>query len=482
MDHQSSLLTPSPQVKSEDYLGDDSMLPPLFGSEFAPDHIDPSDLLSPSGSQMQAMSPSEFGSPAPESTPEASDKKPTKKRKSWGQVLPEPKTNLPPRKRAKTEDEKEQRRVERVLRNRRAAQSSRERKRQETEALATRNQELENALIALTQKFNALEKELRRVKPELGGISTSSDSQLTFSQPLFACPSAAPQVAEAENASQETMSQPTLDLINSLVRQQQADGETPKTVDPTCISPALTPIAEEPSEEPVTVTLDSSLLQQPAPVTEAVADSTTRLTQYSAAVLCDLQCQRLVETTTPSFSAVSELQTMALHFSRTFFTFMLLAMYHLQKQTQLISIIKLVTNTTSTSLLRGTTTCPTLPTPTTTTNSCKPLRLRLLRQLLTSNRQLARPLLDATLEVLRLKQCRNGDMAGMQFLGCLSIAEDLPSVDRLMALAVSLRIMEQRIESKFERNGVFAIDEALSGLQRSGVQWRPHVDYEDLSE
>lgn len=29
--------------------------------------------------------------------PTSSDKKPTKKRKSWGQVLPEPKTNLPPR-------------------------------------------------------------------------------------------------------------------------------------------------------------------------------------------------------------------------------------------------------------------------------------------------------------------------------------------------------------------------------------------------
>jgi transcriptional activator HAC1 len=27
----------------------------------------------------------------------SSDKKPVKKRKSWGQVLPEPKTNLPPR-------------------------------------------------------------------------------------------------------------------------------------------------------------------------------------------------------------------------------------------------------------------------------------------------------------------------------------------------------------------------------------------------
>src|SRR6195952_1956061 len=92
----------------------------------------------------------------------ASEKKPVKKRKSWGQQLPEPKTNLPPRyildarltivdqsanpfsrKRAKTEDEKEQRRVERVLRNRRAAQSSRERKRQEVEALELEKSQIE---------------------------------------------------------------------------------------------------------------------------------------------------------------------------------------------------------------------------------------------------------------------------------------------------------------------------------------------------
>lgn len=62
--------------------------------------------------------------------------KPAKKRKSWGQALPEPKTTLPPRKRAKTEDEKEQRRIERIKRNRAAAHNSRERKRQETETLA----------------------------------------------------------------------------------------------------------------------------------------------------------------------------------------------------------------------------------------------------------------------------------------------------------------------------------------------------------
>jgi len=73
--------------------------------------------------------------------------KPAKKRKSWGQALPEPKTMLPPRKRAKTDDEKEQRRIERIKRNRAAAHNSRERKRQETEtlavALARANAELE---------------------------------------------------------------------------------------------------------------------------------------------------------------------------------------------------------------------------------------------------------------------------------------------------------------------------------------------------
>lgn len=73
--------------------------------------------------------------------------KPAKKRKSWGQQLPEPTTNLPPRKRAKTEDEKEQRRIERIKRNRAAAHNSRERKRQETDtlavALARANAELE---------------------------------------------------------------------------------------------------------------------------------------------------------------------------------------------------------------------------------------------------------------------------------------------------------------------------------------------------
>lgn len=47
------------------------------------------------------------------------------------------KSSLPPRKRARTDEEKEQRRIERILRNRRAAHQSREKKRRYVETLET---------------------------------------------------------------------------------------------------------------------------------------------------------------------------------------------------------------------------------------------------------------------------------------------------------------------------------------------------------
>ncbi|CAK7200884.1 transcription factor that binds to CRE motif [Sporothrix eucalyptigena] len=112
------------------------------------------------------------------------DKKPAKKRKSWGQVLPEPKTNLPPRKRAKTEDEKEQRRVERVLRNRRAAQSSRERKRLEVEALEIRNRELEEQLLKVRRENTMLYERLTQVQGKPAVVSTAN-APVTLSQELF---------------------------------------------------------------------------------------------------------------------------------------------------------------------------------------------------------------------------------------------------------------------------------------------------------
>lgn len=80
-------MTPSPLVKHEDVPADEGMMPSLFSAEATPS-MDTADLW--------ATPDRDLSSPMPESTPEAGEKKP-KKRKSWGQVLPEPKTSLPPR-------------------------------------------------------------------------------------------------------------------------------------------------------------------------------------------------------------------------------------------------------------------------------------------------------------------------------------------------------------------------------------------------
>ena len=89
-----------------------------------------------------------------------------KKRKSWGQVLPKPTTNLPPRKRAKTEEEKAQRKYERVQRNRQAAHQSRMRKQDEMEQLKLTNAKLK-------QDNEYLTKEMSRLRDELHAFSAN---------------------------------------------------------------------------------------------------------------------------------------------------------------------------------------------------------------------------------------------------------------------------------------------------------------------
>ncbi|PHH74547.1 hypothetical protein CDD80_3005 [Ophiocordyceps camponoti-rufipedis] len=213
-------------------------------------------------------------SPAPT---DSADKKPTKKRKSWGQVLPEPKTNLPPRKRAKTEDEKEQRRVERVLRNRRAAQSSRERKRLEVEALEKRNKELEAALLDAQKANVVLVQELHRVRRDSGVVTRSSspldslrDNPVTLSQQLFGSQDGPKSSAEHSS-----------DLVGELIM-----STTNPTVNPASLSPELTPVPD----------LATTALSTPEPQAclRTVAASSD-LTQRPAEMLCDLQCHTSVE-------------------------------------------------------------------------------------------------------------------------------------------------------------------------------------------
>ncbi|ANB14459.1 transcription factor HAC1 [Sugiyamaella lignohabitans] len=72
-------------------------------------------------------------------------------------TLPLPPGSLPPRKRAKTKDEKEQRRIERIMRNRQAAHASREKKRKHVE-------ELEKKCVVLTSENEQLQQNMRQMK------------------------------------------------------------------------------------------------------------------------------------------------------------------------------------------------------------------------------------------------------------------------------------------------------------------------------
>jgi len=197
--------------------------------------------------------------------------KPAKKRKSWGQELPEPKTTLPPRKRAKTDDEKEQRRIERIKRNRAAAHNSRERKRQEAENLAVLLAQANAKLEAYERLHGPLPADivLREVQ-----VCTDGD----YSTP-------APSLAHSRGS---------IDAAAS-----------PASPTDTVISNYPT-IKIEPSDLPTTIS---------PPAFEALDPKSGSLphldaTQHSAAMLCDLQCpssqrRSRTSTLTPTFTSPS---------------------------------------------------------------------------------------------------------------------------------------------------------------------------------
>jgi transcriptional activator HAC1 len=200
------------------------------------------DSPSPSHSFSNSSEPSQ--TPAPES--HTSGSKPVKKRKSWGQVLPEPKTSLPPRKRAKTEDEKEQRRIERVKRNRLAAHNSRERKRQEYEVLQTEKDELEANMQSYKQKMEQMAAELNYYRRKYPGEAP----------------------------------QPVFDLATS----------TTDAFDTICPAQIPTSFPSPESLDSMDSPRDSSC-QPETPVSNYEASPEFDSTQYPAAILCDLPCQ-----------------------------------------------------------------------------------------------------------------------------------------------------------------------------------------------
>ncbi|KAG6031302.1 hypothetical protein E4U41_007625 [Claviceps citrina] len=428
----------SPMIKFEPSPAESFMSLPSddYSSLFAPTTpsatINPVDVMTPNSTLQDMQTPQlpstpgehEEGTPIPEEG--SSGKKQAKKRKSWGQVLPEPKTNLPPRKRAKTEDEKEQRRVERVLRNRRAAQSSRERKRLEVEALEIRNKQLET-MLENAQKANLLlVQELNRVRRDSGVASSASssplnslhDTSIALSQELF-----------SSQDGHSTQSDCTSHLVDRFIKTTDSP-----TVNPASLSPELTPLPEEtkPDAQP-----------KESEPSEETSPTSPDLTQHPAEMLSDLQCHKSGKPP-KSFlevqTAISPPLDWALRFRWMVFSasaillacqrpltqiaISLKAGFSLLPTPQLLTtIIWLVTlapasrishtssssTWTTSSTRRRTTSSPTLwqrattPRRNAVTSPWYPTsRFKSLENILACSPNLARPLMDATMEALRL--------------------------------------------------------------------------------
>lgn len=411
-----------------------------------------------------------------------SDKKQTKKRKSWGQVLPEPKTNLPPRKRAKTDDEKEQRRVERVLRNRRAAQSSRERKRLEVEALEQRNKELETLLISAQKANLLLVEELNRFRRDSGVVTRSSspldslrDNQISLSPELFS----------SQDGHKTNPDQPGKTLVDELMM-----SSTNPTVNPASLSPELGPVPDSAKDQP---SAEPSLDAKPSEQTDSTSPD---MTQRPAVMLsCDLPCHTSAEVPqsfqasqtpmSPLLAWTLQLRMLLLSASAilsacqrplTQIAMSSKAGFSLLPTPQLLTtIIWLVTlppgsnsSTSTTSSTTRQTTSPltlwqraTMPLRNmASTSRSTTLRLKSLRKILSSSPSLARPLLDATMVALRLVSEGRDDQDGnskresdvtrgdvCELTKCLSGIQ-LPSKELLLTLMWALKVEDARIQKK----------------------------------
>ncbi|KAL8990792.1 MAG: hypothetical protein Q9177_000644 [Variospora cf. flavescens] len=228
----------------------------------------PQETVSMAETIYAASTPSESGCDVKE---EGEEKKP-KKRKSWGQELPVPKTNLPPRKRAKTEDEKEQRRIERVLRNRQAAQSSRERKRQEVEKLEGEKSAIETQNDMLKERLMAVEHEKFKLKQQLSQLAAENAALRSGSSPSRASLAPSPNLAADLFNNQKAIKQEIEDSLFAL--------RTPISLPSDSFSPS--PSASTDSRSPSPTSLDLGF--------HALTTSPD-MTQHPAAMLCDLQCQ-----------------------------------------------------------------------------------------------------------------------------------------------------------------------------------------------
>ena len=199
-----------------------------------------------------------------------------KKRKAWGQPVLEIKQILPPRKRAKTAEEKEQRKNERILRNRRAADKSRQRQKAAVADLEVKTGHIERENAMLRQA-------LARYQQRFGIPDDLQIPMSTSTAPTDLLSAPSPMTLnddDDEDAPDDSVIYGTPDP-ESHPTFVQTDSTTPLNHD----SPVLTPtlkLADNQNQVEATSQTGYDSLAGP---------SSSVLTQYPAVVLCDLQCQ-----------------------------------------------------------------------------------------------------------------------------------------------------------------------------------------------
>ncbi|KAF7712045.1 Transcriptional activator hacA-like protein [Penicillium ucsense] len=365
--------------------------------------------ISPSDTSLQT--------PAPGDEDKEDEKKPAKKRKSWGQELPVPKTNLPPRKRAKTEDEKEQRRIERVLRNRAAAQTSRERKRLEMEKLETekirmeqQNEFLLQRLAQMEAENNRLSQQVAQLSAEVRGSRSSTPVKASTPGPVtsFASTTTTTTTSPATATATATATTPSINMTNSAITSSP-------TLTPTLFKQEGEDLLMEriPFPTPSTVNLEYSPTLKPSTLAEASSD----VTQHPAAMLCpsDLQCPSVAsKESEPAPAGLSPSSTSSFQLTlATTLQLLFLTMTSVASSTVTLPLLQILHSLKTGSPLALSTAAisqhfplihwlistPSLS-PSTATGPF--FRMRLLTRLLACSPALARPLRDATGRALQL--------------------------------------------------------------------------------
>lgn len=177
-------------------------------------------------------------------------------------TLPLPPGALPPRKRAKTKDEKEQRRIERIMRNRQAAHASREKKRRHVEdlekkcvSLSTENEQLQGQVQQLKTNFTEVSDHssfLRNKINELvsiieaakksGTVSSLETSQFLQDVDLKLTTTITPVVSTAVSTRSESFSAPSLDHSDSDTSSENGSMAIPSLSSSVANSPSTSPL------------------------------------------------------------------------------------------------------------------------------------------------------------------------------------------------------------------------------------------------